>query len=169
MNKEAGNIYKINGYCNLCRLLLALLFLSLGIFIYRQGLQGTIFWALVSIIAGFIFGIIYIKNINKNHQYVIDSINDVFYRPIKNEPVCKLSEIVDLNKRSYQRQVRESFYENGKQKHRNKTEITYYLDIVTTEGVITETLDKSTRDALHSLILKGIKDIQSSDSVYSQK
>jgi hypothetical protein len=100
----------------------------------------------------------------KNPNYVINSMNNAFYLPYEDEPLCKLSDISAVNKRTEteKNRVKRTEYVNGKrkEKYRTETERTYYVQII--GSGISEDFDfddQGERDALYSSLKTGIKEV----------
>lgn len=106
------------------------------------------------------FGVIFfgLWSLRKNQKYIVNSKNNKFYIPLKNEPYCDLSDIDVLNKRVDSVKERKSFYENGKQKYRTVTKYFYYIDILGAD--FSRELSFSSqgrRDKVYSCLKLGIK------------
>jgi hypothetical protein len=133
--------------------------------------QAVLFASTLGLI-GMGFGVLMLRSGNraardvegKNPNYVINSIKDEFYLPYEDYPLCKLSDISTVNKRTEteRNRVKRTEYVNGKRKERYRTEIehTYYVQII--GAGITEDFEfdeQGERDALYSSLKTGIKEV----------
>jgi hypothetical protein len=155
-----GKIFKINDACPLCWLFLGvigLLFSIASVVLSDHTNNSLIVIIIIASIASLIYGWL---NKDKNTSYIIDSKNNCFYIPLKDEPFCKLSDIDTVNKRQELRKDRESYTENGKTKYRTVTKHTYYVQIIG-EEISTDFSFESQgkRDHLYSSLRIGIKDV----------
>lgn len=101
------------------------------------------------------------KNKDSNKQYIIDSKNDLFFIPLNDEPFCKLSEIVSVNRRQESKKSRESFFENNKVKYRTVTKYKYCIHIIGEDISADFDFDsQQDRDHLYSALIFGIKDVK---------
>lgn len=159
-----GKIFKINDACPLCWLfmgVIGLLFSSASVVLSDHTNNSLIVILIVIIVIASIASLSYgwLKK-DKNTSYIIDSKNNYFYIPLKDEPFCKLSDIDAVNKRQESRKDRESYTENGRKKYRTITKHTYYLQIIG-EEISTDFSFESQgkRDHLYSSLKIGIKDV----------
>lgn len=122
---------------------------------HEVGFVELVFWAVTLLGSYLIFHGIF--NSRKNSKYIIDSKNNNFYIPLKNDPYCSLSDIDVANKRQESRRVRESYTQNGKTRYRTVTKHSYFIDIVgETFSKELSFTSKSKRDKTYSCLKIGM-------------
>lgn len=160
---QNGKVFEINDACPLCWLFTGILGVAISSFIFFQSAPSWI------VVLGLTVSCICIwfgsSKKNKNTKYIINSKDNTFLIPYKDEPYCKLSEIDAVNKRQESRKERKTFteYNDGRSriKHRSVITYTYYVQIIG-EGISRDFSFSSQgkRDELYSSLKVGIKDVR---------
>jgi len=130
--------YKTMNDVNLIVLVILLLFLSAGGFLVYMGWIGR----------------------KRNTRYIINSKDNSFFIPLKDDVYCRLSDIEAVNRRQESRKVSQSYMENGKARKRTVTEHSYYVQIVG-ENISKDFCfdSQGKRDEVYSSLNIGIKDV----------
>ena len=131
--------YKTMNDVNPILLIILLLFLSVGGFLVYMGWIGR----------------------KRNTRYIINSKDNSFFIPLKDDVYCRLSDIEAVNRRQESRKVNRSYYmENGKARKRTVTEHSYYVQIVG-ENISKDFCfdSQGKRDEVYSSLNIGIKDV----------
>jgi len=160
---QNGKVFEINDACPLCWLFTGLLGIAIFLFMFFQSSPSWI------VVLGSTVSCICIwlgwRKKDKNKKYIINSKENTFFIPYKDEPYCRLSEIDAVNKRQESTKQRQEFreYSNGRSrtKHRTITTYTYYVQIIG-EGISRDFSFSSQgkRDELYSSLKVSIKDVR---------
>lgn len=156
-----GKVFKIDDACPLLWVFAGIIGFFISIAFSVSGSESKSLAIIITFlisIACFLYGWL---NKGKNTSYIIDSKNNCFFVPLRNEPFCKLSDIHAVNKRQESRKKRGYYQEDGKKQHRTVTTYTYYVQIVG-EEISTDFSFSSQgkRDELYSSLKIGIKDVR---------